>query len=58
MKENVIIGKLIPAGTGMKQYRNVKLDSDANEEFLYEDDYESFDYEEEYQDFERIYESA
>jgi DNA-directed RNA polymerase subunit beta' len=51
LKENVIIGKLIPAGTGMKQYRNVKLDSDANEEFIYEDDYESFDYEEEYQDF-------
>ena len=29
LKENVIIGKLIPAGTGMKRYRNVKLDSDA-----------------------------
>lgn len=28
LKENVIIGKLIPAGTGMKRYRNVKLDSD------------------------------
>ncbi|MGN1042351.1 MAG: DNA-directed RNA polymerase subunit beta' [Christensenellales bacterium] len=25
LKENVIIGKLIPAGTGMKQYRNVTL---------------------------------
>ncbi len=32
MKENVIIGKLIPAGTGMKRYRNIKLDSDVNEE--------------------------
>ena len=31
MKENVIIGKLIPAGTGMKRYRNIKLDSDVNE---------------------------
>ncbi len=28
MKENVIIGKPIPAGTGMKRYRNIKLDSD------------------------------
>ncbi len=28
LKENVIIGKLIPAGTGMKRYRNVLLDSD------------------------------
>jgi len=27
LKENVIIGKLIPAGTGMKRYRSVKLDS-------------------------------
>jgi DNA-directed RNA polymerase subunit beta' len=32
MKENVIIGKLIPAGTGMKVYRNIKLDSDVNED--------------------------
>jgi DNA-directed RNA polymerase subunit beta' len=31
LKENVIIGKLIPAGTGMNRYRNVKL-SDPNEE--------------------------
>ena len=28
LKENVLIGKLIPAGTGMKRYRNVKLDCD------------------------------
>ena len=27
MKENVIIGKLIPAGTGMKRYRNIEIDS-------------------------------
>ena len=26
LKENVIIGKLIPAGTGMMRYRSVKLD--------------------------------
>ena len=31
-KENVIIGKLIPAGTGMKIYRNIKLDSDVNDD--------------------------
>ena len=29
LKENVIIGKLIPAGTGMKQYRNVRLSTDG-----------------------------
>ena len=28
LKENVIIGKLIPAGTGMKRYRSVKLDTE------------------------------
>ena len=28
LKENVLIGKLIPAGTGMKCYGNVKLDTD------------------------------
>ncbi len=31
LKENVIIGKLIPAGTGMKRYRSVKLDTDSSE---------------------------
>ena len=29
LKENVIIGKLIPAGTGMKRYRTTILDTDA-----------------------------
>ncbi len=29
LKENVIIGQLIPAGTGLKRYRNVSLDTDA-----------------------------
>jgi DNA-directed RNA polymerase subunit beta' len=50
LKENVIIGKLIPAGTGMKRYRNVKLDSDMDEELLisedFDDDYENFHYSE------------
>ncbi len=47
MKENVIIGKPIPAGTGMKRYRNIKLDSDERmnellmaEEVLSEADFE------------------
>ena len=31
LKENVLIGKLIPAGTGMKRYRSVKLDSGIND---------------------------
>ena len=32
LKENVIIGHLIPAGTGMKKYRNIKLDAQQLEE--------------------------
>ena len=28
LKENVIIGKLIPAGTGLKRYSNIKLSTD------------------------------
>jgi DNA-directed RNA polymerase subunit beta' len=32
LKENVIIGHLIPAGTGMKRYRNVKLFDENNED--------------------------
>lgn len=31
LKENVIIGKLIPAGTGMRRYRNIKLSTDTAE---------------------------
>ena len=31
LKENVIIGKLIPAGTGMKRYRNVELSQDMED---------------------------
>ncbi len=43
LKENVIIGKLIPAGTGMKRYRSVKLDTDSaefEEEIDFSDDFE------------------
>ena len=31
LKENVIIGKLIPAGTGMKRYRNIRIHSDLTD---------------------------
>ena len=31
LKENVILGKLIPAGTGMKRYRNVKINTEEEE---------------------------
>ena len=34
LKENVIIGKLIPAGTGMKMYRNIELDYGENQEYI------------------------
>jgi len=34
LKENVIIGKLIPAGTGMKRYRSVELDTDGRIDYL------------------------
>ncbi len=54
LKENVIIGKLIPAGTGMKRYRSVKLDSDTPEEYMlseelegdgrFSGDFKNFDY--------------
>ena len=40
LKENVLIGKLIPAGTGMKRYRSVKLDTEL----------ESYDTQEQYDD--------
>ena len=36
LKENVIIGKLIPAGTGMRRYRDVKYDKAAPEQEIEE----------------------
>jgi DNA-directed RNA polymerase subunit beta' len=44
LKENVILGKLIPAGTGMKRYRSVKLDSDMEEELILSEDFEDDNY--------------
>ena len=38
LKENVIIGKLIPAGTGMKRYRDVRLSTDEGESLGYMDE--------------------
>ena len=46
LKENVIIGKLIPAGTGMKRYRSVKLDTDMEELNFFDEDEDTDDYEE------------
>jgi DNA-directed RNA polymerase subunit beta' len=34
LKENVIIGKLIPAGTGMKRYKDINLDYGVNTELM------------------------
>ena len=36
LKENVIIGKLIPAGTGMKRYQSVKLDITGTDDYKYD----------------------
>ena len=57
LKENVILGKLIPAGTGMKRYRSVKLDTELEQEISVEEpdeilvdqtgDFESFNISEE-----------
>ena len=37
LKENVIIGKLIPVGTGMKRYRNTKLSTDEVETISFDE---------------------
>ena len=37
LKENVIIGKLIPVGTGMREYRDVKLNTDKKDVELAEE---------------------
>ncbi len=40
LKENVIMGRLIPAGTGMKYYRNVKIAADRTENRKVEDEFD------------------
>jgi len=53
LKENVIIGKLIPAGTGMKRYRSVKLDCDVQEEYMISEDFSDNEgYSDEFETFE------
>ena len=34
LKENVIIGKLIPAGTGMRRYRDIQIDYGKNTDYM------------------------
>ncbi|HEX8636575.1 MAG TPA: hypothetical protein VF692_00820, partial [Pyrinomonadaceae bacterium] len=43
LKENVIMGRLIPAGTGMKYYRNVKIADDATVNRKEEDEFDEMD---------------
>ena len=50
LKENVIIGKHIPAGTGMRKYRDIRLNSEISmddelffEEGMDDDDDDDFD---------------
>ncbi len=50
LKENVIIGKLIPAGTGMKRYKSISVDYGVNTELMNsfkppteDEDYDEFD---------------
>jgi DNA-directed RNA polymerase subunit beta' len=42
LKENVIMGRLIPAGTGMKYYRNVKVADDPTMNQKKEEEYDDF----------------
>jgi DNA-directed RNA polymerase subunit beta' len=46
LKENVIIGKLIPAGTGLERYRNVRVEptEEARAQAYSVGAYESYDY--------------
>ncbi|MCI8559572.1 MAG: DNA-directed RNA polymerase subunit beta', partial [Dorea sp.] len=43
LKENVIIGKHIPAGTGMRKYRDIRLDSEftMDDEIIFGDEAET-----------------
>ncbi|MGH8940508.1 MAG: DNA-directed RNA polymerase subunit beta', partial [Actinomycetes bacterium] len=47
LKENVIIGKLIPAGTGLERYRNIRVEptAEARAAAYAVSGYESYDYE-------------
>ena len=56
LKENVIIGKLIPAGTGMKRYRDVKLSTDykLSDTIDFSDDFEDTEVIDEIEELEEI----
>ncbi|HXF42779.1 MAG TPA: hypothetical protein VNK26_03495, partial [Pyrinomonadaceae bacterium] len=43
LKENVIMGRLIPAGTGMKYYRNVQIEPDATENQQQKDEFDEME---------------
>ena len=49
LKENVIIGKHIPAGTGMRKYRDIKLDTELSldDDIVLDEDIEEVEIEEE-----------
>jgi DNA-directed RNA polymerase subunit beta' len=45
LKENVILGKLIPAGTGLERYRNIRVEpTDEARQAAYEMSYDPYDY--------------
>ncbi|MFS0884004.1 DNA-directed RNA polymerase subunit beta' [Aeromicrobium sp. 179-A 4D2 NHS] len=46
LKENIIIGKLIPAGTGLERYRNIRVEptEEARQNAYAVSGYDSFDY--------------
>ena len=45
LKENVILGKLIPAGTGLERYRNIRVEpTEEARAQAYSIDYDSYDY--------------
>jgi len=52
LKENVCIGKLIPAGTGMKRYRNLHLNTETTgeDELVLSEDFDAQDGENAYRD--------
>ena len=46
LKENIIIGKLIPAGTGLERYRNIRVDptEEARQNAYAITSYDNYDY--------------
>ena len=43
LKENVIIGKHIPAGTGMRKYRDIRLEGELEDEIILDEEMEDPD---------------